>query len=110
MSFILMINCGLRKKFKESSNGVQRNIQIVKGQVMEHLESVEEARYFVEELHKNQVEDVGDEIDATNAQEELDCLEEDIIEHPDFAHLNPDELETFESNSSKAQQMRIIKT
>ena len=39
---------------------------------MEHLESVEEARYFVEELHKNQVEDVGDELDTTNAQEELD--------------------------------------
>ena len=100
----------VENKFKESSDGVQRNIQIVKGQVMEHLESVEEARYFVEELHINQVEDVGDEIDATNAQEKLDCLEEDIIEHPDFAHLNPDELETFESNSSKAQQMRIIKT
>ena len=77
---------------------------------MEHLESVEEARYFVEELQKNQVEDVGDQLDAQNVQDELECMEEDIIEHPDFAHLNPDELETLESNSSKAQPMRMIET
>ena len=30
-------------KFKESSDGIKRNIQIIKEQVMEHLESVEEA-------------------------------------------------------------------
>ena len=40
-------------KFKESQDGINRNIQIVKEQVLEHLESVEEARYFVDELQKS---------------------------------------------------------
>ena len=62
---------------------------------MEHLESVEEARYFVDDLLKNQIEEVGDELDAMNVQDDMECLEEDVMEHPDFAHLNPDELETF---------------
>ena len=31
---------------------------------MEYLESVEEAKYFVDELHKNQIDEVGDEYDA----------------------------------------------
>ena len=58
-------------KFKESNDGINRNIQIVKDQVMEHLESVEEARYFVDELHKNQIQEKGDELDAQNVQDEL---------------------------------------
>ena len=53
-------------KFKESSDGLKRNIQIVKEQVMEHLESVEEARYFVDELHKKQIEEAGDDLGAEN--------------------------------------------
>ena len=40
----------------------------------------------------------------------MDCLEKDITEHPNFTHLNPDEMETYEANSSKAQPMRIIET
>ena len=38
----------VENKFNESLDGVNRNNQIVKEQVMEHLESIEEARYFVE--------------------------------------------------------------
>ena len=37
-------------------------------------------------------------------------MEDEIIEHPDFAHLNPDELETIESNTTKVQTMRVIET
>ena len=94
--------------FKKSADGIKRNIQIVKEQVMEHLESVEEARYFVDDLLKNQIEEVGDELDAMNVQDDMECLEEDVMEHPDFAHLNPDELETFERNTKKDPPMRII--
>ena len=43
-------------------------------------------------------------------QDDMDCLEKDITEHPNFTHLNPDEMETYEANSSKAQPMRIIET
>ena len=78
---------------------------------MEHLESVEEARYFVDELDKNQIEEVGDEIDGENAQDDMECLEAEITAHHDFAHLNPDELETFEANSKKkVLPMRLIET
>ena len=91
-------------KFKESNDGVNRNIQIVKDKVMEHLESVEEARYFVDELHKNQIQEQGDELDAQNVQDELECQEEDMMEHPDFAHLNPDELEIVEANGRSLNQ------
>ena len=59
-------------KFKESFDGLKRNIQIIKEQVMEHLESVEEARYFVDELHKKQIEDAGDNLDAENIQEDME--------------------------------------
>ena len=97
-------------KFKESSDGKKRNIQIVEEQVMEHLESVEEARYFVDELHKNKIEEVADELDAENVQDDMECLEEEINDHPDFAHLNPDELETFEANNTRVQPMRLIET
>ena len=38
----------VENKFNESLDGVNRNNQIVKEQVMEHLDSIEEARYFVE--------------------------------------------------------------
>ena len=100
----------IEAKFKESCDGINRNIQIVKDQVMEHLESVEEAKFFVDELHKNQVLEVGEELDANNEQDDLECLEEDLVEHPDFTHLNPDELEAFESKTTKKQTMRIIET
>jgi hypothetical protein len=33
-----------------------------------------------------------------------------ITDHPDFAHLNPDELETFGANSKKVLPMRLIET
>ena len=100
----------VENKFKESHDGLNRNIQVVKDQVMEHLESVEEARYFVDELHKNQVQEIGDLYDAQHAQEELDCQEEEIMEHPDFAHLNPNDLELLETNGSRPPSMIIIET
>ena len=100
----------VQDKFKESVDGIKRNIQVVKEQVMEHLESVEEARYFVDELHKQQIEEAGEELDTQNIQDDMDCIEEGIAEHPDFAHLNPDELEIFEASSKKAPPMRIIET
>ena len=75
---------------------------------MEHLESVEEARYFVDELLKNQIEEVGEELNPMNVQDDMECMEEDVTEHPDFAHINPDQLEIIERNSKKESQMRVI--
>ena len=38
----------------------------------------------------------------------MECIEESVIEHPDFAHLNPDTMEMLESNAAKPQSMRTI--
>ena len=69
----------------------QQEISLVKSQVMEHLQGVEEARYFVEKsLAENK--SVGDDLDAAGEQEEDDCDYEGLVEHPDFLHLDPDVL------------------
>ena len=53
---------------------------------MKYLESVEEARYFVEEASKKlDLEKIGENLDAAKEQEDADC--EDLVEeaHPDYA-------------------------
>ena len=47
---------------KRDFTNLQEDIRKVKSQVMEHLESTEEARLFVEEALKNQ--ETGDKMDA----------------------------------------------
>ena len=42
----------------------KRKVDIVKSQVMEHLEGVEEARYYVDQVRK--------ELDLTETSEQLD--------------------------------------
>ena len=51
------------EKFKDT-------IRKVKGKVMEWMEDVEEARYFVEEVMKNDVDvqEIGEEIDAEKSK------------------------------------------
>ena len=68
------------------------NIKRVKGNVMEWLEDVEEARMYVEETLNNEVktEETGTDMDAEKEQEIDDCEEEGVEEDPQYAHLNPD--------------------
>ena len=69
----------------------QQWIQSVKSKVMEHLESVEEARWMVEQSTKKiNLDDIGHEVNATHEQEQLDSLHEGVLEHPDFIHLDTD--------------------
>ena len=76
--------------YEEKVSG-ERKIQIVKKQVMEFLDDVTEARFFVEEVMKEiDVNQTGFEMDPTLAQENLDCEDEEIVEHPDYGHINPD--------------------
>ena len=66
-------------------------IKGVKTKVMEHLESVEEARLMVEQSNKDEnLELIGNEINATHEQEKDDCAEEGVSEHPDYIHLDTD--------------------
>ena len=58
---------------------------------MEHLESVEEARWMVEQSTKKvNLDEIGHEVNATHEQEQLDSLYEGVVEHPDFVHLDTD--------------------
>ena len=71
----------------------KRKVDIVKCQVMEHLEGVEEARYYIEQVQKEiDLTDVGIQLDATVKQNNADCEEEIMSEHPDYQHIDPDQL------------------
>ena len=85
----------------------KENIAKVKAQVMEHLENVDEARYMVEEYLKTKegTEDIGLQLDPEKEQEIADCNMEEEEYHPDFNHLDPDELISAESTSVIRERM-----
>ena len=65
----------------------------VKSQVMEHLESVEEARYMVEQsMEDSKLEEIGASIDAAYEQDKVDGALEGNSDHPDYLHLDTDGL------------------
>ena len=77
-------------------------IRIVKGKVMEHLESVEEARYMMEQATKeDDLKDIGIQIDAALEQDQEDCQLEGLIEHPDYIHLDTDGIEQSDNGNVK---------
>ena len=83
------------------------NIKKVKMQVMEHLENVEESRYMVEEYMKNNQKDeeIGVKMDPENEQDKDDCEIEDEEAHPEFGHLDPNELGIDETNKVQKEKM-----
>ena len=77
-------------------------IRSVKARVMEHLESVEEARYMVEQSRKEiDLNEIGAEFSATHEQEQADCQDEGLNEHPDYAYMDADGV-SFDDNSKIA--------
>ena len=58
------------------------------------MEDVEEARYFVEEVMKNEVdiEEIGEHMDAEKHLEDLECDIEGIEEDEKYRHLDPEGL------------------
>ena len=85
------------------------NIKKVKEQVMEHLENAEEARYIVEEYLKTKakLDEIGIELDPENHQEIDDCLMEEEEEHPDFHHLDPNQIK--DDNEKNIQREKVFK-
>ena len=61
-------------------------IQCVKSQVMEYLEDVQEARFFVEEAI--QTKEIGDILDPEGEKDKKECEYEGVIEHPDFPEFD----------------------
>ena len=84
--------------YEESFDG-KRKVDIVKSQVMEFLEDVTEARHFVEEILKEiDLEETKKTLDPNFVQENEECLEDGIVDHPDYDHINP---EMIDENSDE---------
>ena len=80
-----------------------KKVDLVKKQVMEYLEDVTEARYFVEEVMKElDIEKVGIVMDPNLAQINADCEAEEFGDHPEFQHIDPDLLDNYEKVNSKS--------
>ena len=99
--------------YLEQYNG-KRKVDIVKNQVMEFLESVEEARYLVD-LAKNNMdlEETGLKLDPQKEQDNADCSEEEIDEEEAqeeaqlYGHLNPEHVDIKEESSKHGFHKRI---
>ena len=82
----------------------ERKVQIVKRQVMEFLEGVQEARYYAEQVIKEKdmdLQKIAIQFDPAGAQDNEDCLSEPEELHEDFEYFNPDNLEHKEESSKK---------
>ena len=78
--------------YDETFDG-KRKVDLVKAQVMEHLEGVEEARYYVEQVKKEiDLTDVATILDPALEQNNADCDEEIEVEHPEFSHIDPGQI------------------
>merc|ERR1712105_158465 len=82
------------QKCIEDYEKYKEEIKKVKAKVMEWMEDVEEARYFVEEVMKNNVdiEETGENMDPEMHQEDTECEMEGIEEDDKYRHLDPEGL------------------
>ena len=81
-------------------------IQYVKAHLMPYMEGVEEARHYIEEAMKEEratTNNIGDELDAEQEKEIAECFENEESLHPDFEHLNPDDID-IESNTNQIKK------
>ena len=93
--------------YNETYEG-KRKVDLVKGQVMEHLEGVEEARYYVEQVKKEiDLAEVAKTLDPTLEQSNAECNEEHEIEHPKYSHIDPEHIES-EQEPRKAGNYKNI--
>ena len=93
----------------EETHGNKRKVDIVKGQVMEFLEDVQEARYYVDQLktdNEMELKETAMMLDPTGEQENEDCEDEGNEEHGNFECFNPEE---FLANESSVHQQSIYR-
>ena len=75
---------------------------------MEHLEGVEEARYYVEQAKKEvDLTEIGEQLDPALEQDNADCEEIELEEHPDLIHADPDQIKTEEDGRAKSVYRKI---
>ena len=84
------------KKCEQLYRDNEEKINRVKAQVMPFLESVEEAQIVYEQSKDKEgtiEEKMGAELDAEKEQEVADAEEEDDEDHPDYLHIDPEQVE-----------------
>ena len=87
----------------------ERKVARVKRQVMPFLESVEEARFMIEEMEKElDLDFTGAKLDPQAEQDREDCAEEGEQDHPDFLHLDPSMLQDIETASDGANRQPAV--
>ena len=86
---------------------MQKDIQIAKSHVIEYLDSTDKQSVRVQEASRSQ--ETGEKMNPGGEQEMGDCQEDGAISHPDFAHLNPDDLHIPENQVRVEKQFRQIK-
>ena len=96
------------KLYRDNKEKIDR----VKAQVMPYLESVEEAQLIYEKSKEdkegNIEEEIGTELDAEKEQEVADAEEEDEEEHPDYLHIDPEQVQ--EQPEGEVRVRQIYKT
>ena len=89
----------------------KKEIMVAEARLMPFMESVEEAQVVYEQMRANDEEDIEDkmgaDLDPEMEQEIADGDDLDDEEHPDFYHIDPDQLET---NPVDHGTRRVFKT
>merc|ERR1712013_144909 len=89
---------------REPTTG-KRKVDLVKQQVMQHLESVEEARFNLEQAQLNtDMEKMGIILDPALEQDNAECNLEGTEERPEYFALDPDDLEIVEEETNNTNK------
>ena len=86
-------------------------IDTLKAKVMPFLESVKSAQALHEEMKESgelDLEEVAALLDPEKEQEIMDAEEEEEEEHPEYLHINPDQVEEEAKETSK--KMRVFRS
>ena len=86
----------------------KRKTDLVKSQVMEHLEGVEEARYYVEQVRKElDLTKVAEKLDPALEQDNADCDDEAEAEHPEYSHIDPGQIVSEQAKPEAVKYRRV---
>ena len=85
---------------KDGYELLKEQIKAVQAQVMEHLKSNEELMHMVEEAN-NKANAIGEQLDPQGEPDIIDCELEDLSMHPDYEHLDIEDLELTEKRKSE---------
>ena len=92
----------IERIYKENYDKIQR----IKSKVMEHLHDVEEARHYVEETNKIlDLTKIAVGLDAAAEQSNAECQEEIEELHPDYVHLDTDNVDEQAENAGQHQNI-----